>query len=208
MSSHEPDTDLSPATRLTHAVESATSLDALAASLHQGSQRLVADPGRARLLRSGLFGHALHPMLTDVPIGAWMSAALLDWTGGPRMRPASRRLVGVGNLAALPTAVTGLAEFTLLDARSQRVASAHAVANYVALGLNTWSWVARRKEQHGLGRMLTCAALAAGGAGAFLGGHLAIGRKDGSHDPQVFDADAGMPSTAPTASAGAAVIPG
>ena len=27
-------------------------------------------------------GHALHPLLTDLPIGTWTSAVLLDWLGG------------------------------------------------------------------------------------------------------------------------------
>lgn len=183
MSLHQSALQVSPATRLAEGVESSTTLDVLVDRMRPASEHLVSSPGRARVLREGLFGHALHPILTDVPIGAWVSAALLDWTGGSRMHEASRRLVGVGNLASLPTAVTGLAEYAGLDRRSQRVASLHAVANNVALGLNTWSWFARRNEQHRLGRTLTAAALAAGGFGAFLGGHLAFTRKVGSHEP-------------------------
>lgn len=183
MSLHQPAKDVSPATRLAEAVESSTVLDPVVDRMRMGAQRLVSSPGRARLLREGLLGHAVHPVLTDVPIGAWMSAAVLDWTGGPQMRPASRRLVGLGNVASLPTAITGLAEYAGLDRESQRVASLHALVNNVALGLNTWSWFARRNEQHGLGRALTVAALASGGFGAFLGGHLAVARKIGSHDP-------------------------
>ena len=34
---------------------------------------------------SGIWlGHALHPLLTDLPIGTWTSAVLLDWLGGGR----------------------------------------------------------------------------------------------------------------------------
>src|ERR1700754_4406211 len=53
-------------------------------------------------------GHALHPLLTDVPIGTWTSAVLLDLLGGGEARAASRRLVGLGVLASLPTAASGL----------------------------------------------------------------------------------------------------
>lgn len=180
--------EASPATRLTEKIETATGLDGLAGTFRPPAERLVSDPGRARILRDGAFGHAAHPMLTDVPLGAWMSAAVLDWTGGPGMRSASQRLVGLGNIAALPTAATGLAEYAGLDARSQRVASVHAVANYAALGLNVASWLARRSDRHLLGRALTVGALTVGGFGAFLGGHLAIGKKVGSHDPQVVEA--------------------
>ena len=45
-------------------------------------------------------GHQLHPMLTDLPIGAWVMAAILDWTTGRSGATAARRLVGVGVLAA------------------------------------------------------------------------------------------------------------
>src|SRR3954452_4192110 len=53
-------------------------------------------------------GHALHPFLTDIPIGTWTSATLLDLIGGRASRPAARRLVATGVLASLPTAATGL----------------------------------------------------------------------------------------------------
>jgi hypothetical protein len=37
-----------------------------------------------RNLLSGTdLGHPLHPMLTDLPIGAWVMSALLDAAGGP-----------------------------------------------------------------------------------------------------------------------------
>src|SRR5919199_2544694 len=53
-------------------------------------------------------GHALHPWLTDFPIGTWTSSFLLDVFGGRDARAASRTLVGAGVLAALPAAVSGI----------------------------------------------------------------------------------------------------
>src|SRR3954447_9916908 len=51
----------------------------------------------AGALRDGLhgrwLGHPLHPMLTDLPIGFWTSAFVLDFVGGPGARAAARRLV-------------------------------------------------------------------------------------------------------------------
>lgn len=185
--------DSSPLTQITDRIESAEGLDGLAAGIGELSAKLVAEPGRASLLRSGTLGHAVHPVLTDVPLGAWMSAAVLDWTGGDRMAPASQRLVALGNLAAVPTLVTGLAEYSSLGTRARRVASVHAVANDIALGLTVASWAARRSERHGLGRALLAGALAVGGVGAYLGGHLAIGMKAGSHDPTVAGAERAEP---------------
>ena len=41
-------------------------------------------PRVVRNLLSGTdLGHPLHPMLTDLPIGAWMMSALPDAAGGP-----------------------------------------------------------------------------------------------------------------------------
>ncbi len=188
---NQPTTDVSPGTRLAERIESVTALDGLADGISSVAQHLVADRRRAAVLRSGPLGHALHPVLTDVPLGAWISAAVLDWTGGPQMRPASQRLIGLGNAAYLPTAVTGLAEYATLDLKTRRVASVHAVANNIALGLNLGSWFARRSGNHALGRGLTLGALTVGGFGAFLGGHLAIGKKVGSRDAVITPAVSG-----------------
>ena len=58
------------------------------------------------LLSGKPIGHALHPLLTDVVIGAWTSASILDLVGGEQARPAAERLIGVGILAALPTSLS------------------------------------------------------------------------------------------------------
>lgn len=57
--------------------------------------------GRA-LLGGQWLGHALHPMLTDFPLGSWMSASLLDFVGGSASRTASRRLIAFGLLPPSP----------------------------------------------------------------------------------------------------------
>jgi predicted membrane protein DUF2231 len=92
-------------------------------------------------------GHALHPLLTDLPIGTWTSAALLDLVGGRAARPASRRLIAAGLLAAVPTAASGLndwADTTPADDGVRRIGAVHAVANVAALGLRVASLAARR----------------------------------------------------------------
>jgi hypothetical protein len=53
-------------------------------------------------------GHPLHPILTDLPIGAWSMAALLDLLGGTASAPAADILVSVGITTAVPTAAAGL----------------------------------------------------------------------------------------------------
>jgi nitrite reductase/ring-hydroxylating ferredoxin subunit/uncharacterized membrane protein len=127
-------------------------------------------------------GHALHPLLTDLPIGTWTSAALLDLVGGQAARPASRRLIAAGLLAAVPTAASGLndwADTTPADDGVRRIGAVHAVANVSALGLHAGSLAARRRGRHGSGVALGFAGIAALTLGGHLGGHLSYARAVG-----------------------------
>src|SRR5947209_6330335 len=99
-----------PAVAWTERLEGASALDPVIRAVQPLADDLVADPNRRNLLRGTWLGHALHPPLTDVPIGFWTSAVVLDLLGGAQARPAARRLVGLGVLSAIPTAVTGWAE--------------------------------------------------------------------------------------------------
>lgn len=136
----------------------------------------VLPKGRAKdALHGTWLGHPLHPALTDVPIGAWTSALLLDVTGGERAQRASRTLVGAGVLAAVPTVLSGATDWIALGTfeRPKRVGAVHAVANVAATTLYAASWLARREGRHGRGRALGYAGAALAGAGGYLGGHLA-----------------------------------
>jgi nitrite reductase/ring-hydroxylating ferredoxin subunit/uncharacterized membrane protein len=134
-------------------------------------------------------GHALHPLLTDLPIGTWTSAAVLDLVGGRDARPASRRLIAAGLLAAVPTAASGLndwADTTPADDGVRRIGAVHAVANVSALGLYAASLAARRRGHHGNGVALGLAGIAALTLGGHLGGHLSYARAVGV-DRTAFD---------------------
>jgi len=127
-------------------------------------------------------GHALHPLLTDLPIGTWTSAALLDLVGGRAARPASRRLIAAGLLAAVPTAASGLndwADTTPADDGVRRIGAVHAVANVTALGLHAASLAARRRGRHRYGVALGFAGMGALTVGGHLGGHLSYAKAVG-----------------------------
>lgn len=175
------------AVRLVRRLEEDERLDALADRLAAVSRVLTASPARRDLLLGRAPGHAMHPWLTDVPIGAWTSASVLDLVGGRAARPAARRLVGLGVVAALPTAVTGLAELEHADRRSRRVGALHAVGNGAALVLYAASWLARRREHHVPGAVLALAGAGLASASGYLGGHLAIARNVGSRSPAFSD---------------------
>ena len=127
------------------------------------------------VLRGDWLGHALHPALTDFPLGCWLAAGLLDVIGGRRSRPAATRLVGLGLLAVPPTVATGVAEFGTIDERAEkRIGAAHAIGNAGAALLYLLSWRARRRGHHLRGMVWS---LGGGGlalAAGYLGGHLAF----------------------------------
>ena len=122
-------------------------------------------------------GHALHPVLTDVPIGSWTSATLLDVLGGRDARTAAERLIAIGIAAAVPTAASGITDWAdaePADDEVRRVGMVHAGANVGALALYAASLAARRGGRHGLGVVLGLAGSGALAAGGWLGGHLSF----------------------------------
>jgi uncharacterized membrane protein len=169
-------------------LEHMQSLDRLVDRISHAAALVVKDKKVADLLHGKFMGHAAHPLLTDVPIGTWTSAFLLDVVGGKKSRPAARRLVGTGILAALPTAVTGLAEFAATnDQAARRVGVVHAAGNNVALLLYVLSYRARRRGRHGLGFVTGLAGLSVVSASGFLGAHLSLARKVATRDPVFAD---------------------
>jgi uncharacterized membrane protein len=179
---------------LTRRLEGATALDGPRRTAQRLADVLLADRTRRELLHGTWLGHAVHPVMTDLPLGCWVSASLLDLLGGTQSRPAATRLVGIGLAAAVPTAVTGLAEWGVAGQREQRVGLVHAASNTVALGLYAASYAARRNGLHRRGAVLALAGSAAAGAGGYLGGHLVSARKVSSRHP-VFDRPGEPPST-------------
>jgi nitrite reductase/ring-hydroxylating ferredoxin subunit/uncharacterized membrane protein len=135
----------------------------------------VVRPGRVKDLLSGTWmGHPAHPMLTDLPIGAWVSAVVLDVVGTQRSRPTADALVGLGTLAALPTAVTGLNDLAdIVDREERAIGTAHAIGNATAVVLYGGSYLTRRRGRRQTGMALALAGTAALTVSGFLGGHLA-----------------------------------
>ncbi len=134
-------------------------------------------------LRGRTVGHALHPLLVQVPLGALLSASALDLVHGGRAADQSRLLMGVTCLSALPAALSGWAEWTHADDRTRRVGVAHAALNVAGVVTSAASYILRRRGWSPAGAVLTGVAGAAFGLGGLLGGHLSLVRKYASHDP-------------------------
>jgi nitrite reductase/ring-hydroxylating ferredoxin subunit/uncharacterized membrane protein len=158
------------------AIERCQALDPVGDALTRAI-RDVLPAGPAKDLLSGTWiGHALHPLLTDVPIGAWTSSVALDWVGGGRARPAADTLIVLGILAAVPASLTGAADWGDTQPKERRVGLIHAAANSAALGLFCASLVERRRGHRIRGRLISLVGAGALGAGGYLGGHLVFAR--------------------------------
>jgi uncharacterized membrane protein len=139
-------------------------------------------PGDDSLVRTDVLGHSLHPVLTDLPLGCWTSATLVDLVGGRSGRSAATKLVGAGLLAAGPTAYAGLASWSRLEGQERRIGAVHAVGNDVAIVLFVGSFVARVRGQHWRGVRLALMGNLATAAAGHLGGHLALDRGTASRE--------------------------
>jgi nitrite reductase/ring-hydroxylating ferredoxin subunit/uncharacterized membrane protein len=178
-----------PLDPLIDAVEGAEALDGAAKPIGK-LVRDVFGPGVVRDLLAGTWlSHSLHPILTDVVIGSWTSATILDLIGGDDDGAAASRLIGVGIAAYAPTAVSGTmdwADSEAVDARVRRTGLVHAAGNLTALGLYAASLAARRNGNQGRGKLLGLAGAGVMGAAGFLGGHLSFARGVGVNQT-VFD---------------------
>lgn len=148
-------------------------------------------PGPLKDALSGrALGHALHPMLTDVVIGAFLSSTALDFIGGDNSHTASERLIALGIAAYPPTALAGLSDWadgSASNAPVRRTGVVHAVANSAALSLYAASLRARRRGDRRRGVALGVLGAGALGFAGYLGGHLTFAQGVGV-DQTVFDA--------------------
>lgn len=150
-------------------IERLEALDPVTAKLTQATTALYANR-RVKDLASGTpIGHPVHPLLVTVPIGLWSAASLLDMLQQPR---AAQLMTGAGVLSYVPTAATGLSDWTYTAGAEKRVGVVHAALNATAVTVFTASWLARRRGADLLGAGLTLVGLTAVSAGGWLGGHL------------------------------------
>ena len=138
-------------------------------SVGQRAARLIR-PGKVRDGLHGVWlGHPVHPALVQAPVGAWLSAGILDLSGGDQK--AVRRLVGAGLAAAVPAAVAGAADWSEQHEQQMRVGVVHAAGNLAAMTLYGTSLLTRGPR---LGRILRLGGLATVAASGLAGGHISF----------------------------------
>lgn len=171
-----------------------TWIDRFAIPLQKAVQGFYQRTGRlgtflADFLNGAWLGHPLHPVITDVPIGSWIAAVVLDGleasTGKRGFGRSADTAVSIGVASAVSAAAAGLTDWQHLQGESRRTGLLHATFNSLALIFFLGSLASRKNKQRALGRSLALAGLALSGAGAYLGGDLVFRQKVGvNHAPE------------------------
>jgi nitrite reductase/ring-hydroxylating ferredoxin subunit/uncharacterized membrane protein len=188
-------------------------LDAIAEPLSQAVRDAYAAGGdTGRQLKNAAhgvwLGHPLHPVLTDLPLGAWTTALVLDAAaaaGHDRgMARAANVAVAVGLVGALGAAVTGLTDWSETSGQTRRTGLVHGLMNLTATGLFAASYVLRRnRPRRAAGRNCSTMGYAVAVGAAYLGGNLVYDRRVG-----VTHADVDLPEAFTPAAPSAAVADG
>ncbi|HMA37480.1 MAG TPA: non-heme iron oxygenase ferredoxin subunit, partial [Chloroflexia bacterium] len=130
------------------------------------------------LLNGVWLGHPLHPVITDVPIGAWTTAEVLDVVsagrgGDPGLDAASDLALGLGVVAAVGAAMTGFTDWSEVGGVQRRLGLVHGLINALGLGLNLASLALRLNGGHrATARTLSAAGYVVAAAAAYVGGDL------------------------------------
>lgn len=152
-------------------LEKAAALDRPAAVLGQVGEVVIRGPRLRAALEGRPIGHAAHPMLVQMPIGAWVSAGLLDCL--PGMQTSASFLTGIGVVSAVPAVAAGLADYRRMDPPQRRVGVVHAIANVVSLAFQVVSLRNRLGGRLRRGQWMGLAGTATLAFAGLLGGHIA-----------------------------------
>ncbi len=134
-------------------------------------------------------GHPLHAAVTDVPIGSWTVAAaldVLDAGGSAQYRAGADAAVMIGLLGAVPAALSGMTDWSDTHGKAQRLGAMHGLLNVGAVAMYATSYVARKCDNRGLGRVLGWVGFGLVMASSYLGGELSYTQKVGvNHAPDL-----------------------
>jgi nitrite reductase/ring-hydroxylating ferredoxin subunit len=190
-------------------IENLHQLDRPAAAAKSLVDRVIPPRSVVKDLLSGtLLGHPVHPVQTDLVIGAWINSFVFDLLPGRWSRQAADRLIELGILTAVPTALSGLSDWADVRGAQRRVGLVHASANVTSLSFYIASAVARHRGARVAGRLLSLGGLGASMTAATLGGHLVYQMgvgvnqtafEDGPTDWRPVIASADLAEGAPTA---------
>jgi nitrite reductase/ring-hydroxylating ferredoxin subunit/uncharacterized membrane protein len=127
--------------------------------------------------------HPLHPVFTDLPMGAWTTGLVLDAvaarTNNEEMERAADIAIGVGLAGAAAAAVTGLTDWSETDGQSRRTGLIHGLLNIAATTLYATAFVLRKRGARSTGQSYALAGYGVAVGAAWLGGDLVFDQRVG-----------------------------
>src|SRR6478672_3678792 len=159
-------------------------LDTIAEPLGAAIRQVYSRAGDAgQVVKNAMHGvwlqHPLHPVFTDVPIGAWTTGLVLDAAAAVRNEPvleqAADMAIAVGLVGAAGAAVTGLTDWSETSGRSRRTGLVHGLLNIAATTLYAAAFILRRNGSRASGQTCALAGYGIAAGSAWLGGDLVYG---------------------------------
>jgi nitrite reductase/ring-hydroxylating ferredoxin subunit/uncharacterized membrane protein len=172
----ETPTNRRPVDRLGKSPFLASLADALQPPVRKILER--AGSGASDLLHGTPLGHPLHPVLTDVPVGAWTVTVVLDTielSGRRDVAFAADAALVVGLLGGVGAIASGLADWSDTADEPKNVGMAHALLNSISFSGYVASLALRRSGRRGAGIATAMLAYGISGLAAYLGGELSFG---------------------------------
>ena len=187
MAGNEPTTSL---VRWTLRLEEASKLDGAVRALEPAVHGLFGSGVRGAVLRGDWLGHAVHPLLTDLVLGTWTSASVLDLFGGSDWAAPGTAPRRHGSRRRRPHGLDRLGR--VVGSGPARQAGGAGPRGHQRRGDRRLRRVvdrppARPARHRGQARPAGSGRL---GSGAYLGGHLTEARKVASHHPAYANANA------------------
>src|SRR5581483_11753333 len=136
-------------------------LDTIAEPLSRAVRQVYESAGPAgqqvkNAMHGVWLGHPLHPVFTDIPIGAWTTGMVLDAVASSRgdraMHEAADVAIAVGLCGAVASAVTGLTDWSETSGRSRRSGLVHGLLNIAATTLYAAAYAMRRNGARSSGQ--------------------------------------------------------
>lgn len=138
----------------------------------------AAGPAVDDVLHGTFLGHPLHPVMTDIPVGAWTVTTVLDaleLSGRRDVAFAADAALVVGLLGGIGSIATGWAEWADTKDDPKNVGMAHALLNAVGFTGYLASLALRRAGQRRAGIATGMVSYGFSSLAAYLGGELSFG---------------------------------
>jgi nitrite reductase/ring-hydroxylating ferredoxin subunit/uncharacterized membrane protein len=180
-------TDMDSTNALVRVVDQ-PALDIVAEPLSNAIRQVYSRAGETgRVAKNALhgvwLGHPLHPVFTDVPIGAWTTGLVLDAVGAvsgdESLERAADVAMAVGLVGAAGAAVTGLTDWSETQGRSRRTGLLHGLLNVTATVLYATAYALRKNGARSAGTSCAIAGYTIALGAAFLGGDLVYDQRIG-----------------------------